>query len=159
LIPPRFCGFPRTKSHGCGPPRSAVNAELLRPPPHREQTRWHQDRNRIPIQKLRTRCPRTTRIRRLASRTTNLNGQQFSAPAPILEVGRNVLVTHAGKSRYQAWAAALSSPRSANFTPLRGVGIWTPGVSPRRVTATAYRIRDSDRDLFPELTNPNFTAG
>src|SRR5207249_3328418 len=31
LIPPRFCGFPRTKSHGCGPPRSAVNAELLRP--------------------------------------------------------------------------------------------------------------------------------
>jgi hypothetical protein len=62
----------------------------------------------------------SARIRMLASSTIISTGRNFFAPAtPLLEVGRNFLFTHAGKSRSQAIGRRLELPKIRRLYTLR----------------------------------------
>jgi hypothetical protein len=113
---------------------------------------WHQDGNRIPGPRIRFPAPNTNPEAGYALPEDGANqdvgiednistSQSFFAPAPLLEVGRNVLFTHTRKSRGQALGSRLELSKIRGLYAFARRGNIDNQRFSRRVTATG--ISDS----------------
>src|SRR5215467_5866101 len=96
----------------------------------------------------------------LASSTIISTGRSFFAPAaPLLEVGRNFLFTHAGKSRSQEIGSCLELSKIRGlYTLARRRNIDTQRFAPARHGDGRIGFEIAG-DLFPELANAYLNCG